>query len=104
MIRAYSDQFPSEWDAATPFLMFAVRDSVNESTGFTPFELVDGHEVRGPLRLLKERQVGGQPPEDTLEYAARFTDQFQVACKVAQQNLEVSKGYIRNNTIRGRSF
>ena len=26
-------------------------DSPNESTGFTPFELVYGHEVRGPLKL-----------------------------------------------------
>lgn len=91
MVRAYSDQFPSEWDAAMPFLMFAVRDTVNESTGFTPFELVYGHEVRGPLRLLKDRLVGGRPPEDTLEYAARFTDRLQAACEVARVNLEVSR-------------
>ena len=29
--------------------------SVNESTGFTPFELVFGQEVRGPLKLFKEQ-------------------------------------------------
>lgn len=54
MMKTYSVQFPGDWDVALPFLLFAMRDSVNESTGFTPFELVFGHEVRGPLKLLKE--------------------------------------------------
>ena len=33
-------------------LLFAVRKSVQESLGFSPFELVFGHTVRGPLKLL----------------------------------------------------
>ncbi|KAJ8353300.1 hypothetical protein SKAU_G00208670 [Synaphobranchus kaupii] len=32
------------WDTAMPFLMFAARVTVNESTGFSPFQLVFGHE------------------------------------------------------------
>ena len=36
-------------------LLFAVRESVQESLGFSPFELVFGHTVRGPLKLLKEK-------------------------------------------------
>ena len=31
------------------------RESVQESLGFSPFELVFGHTVRGPLKLLKEK-------------------------------------------------
>ena len=31
-------------------LMFAARDSVQEALGFSPFELVFAHRVRGPLR------------------------------------------------------
>ena len=91
MVRVYSNQFSSDWDVAMPFLMFAVRDTVNESTGFTPFQLVYSHEVRGPLSMMKERLVGGGDPGDTLEYAVRFTERMQVACEVAQQNLADSK-------------
>ena len=91
MVRTYCGQFPSEWDVAMPFLMFAARDSVNESTGFTPFQLVYSHEVRGPLSMMKERLVGGGDAGDPLEYAARFTDRMQVACEVAQENLAGSK-------------
>ena len=36
-------------------LLFAVRESVQESIGFSPFELVFGHTVHGPLKLLKEK-------------------------------------------------
>ena len=42
---------------AMPFLLFVIRDSVNESTGFSPFELVHGHQVRGPLKRVKEQFV-----------------------------------------------
>ena len=55
MIRACCEEYPEDWDKRIPFLVFATRDSPNESTGFSPFELVYGHEVRGPLKLIKER-------------------------------------------------
>ena len=36
--------------------LFIVRESIQESLGFSPFELVFGHTVHGPLKLLKEKQ------------------------------------------------
>ena len=45
MIRAFCDEYPEDWDKGIPFLLFATRDSPSESTGFSPFELVYGHEV-----------------------------------------------------------
>ena len=30
MIKTYSIQLPVDWDCAMPFLMFAVRESVND--------------------------------------------------------------------------
>ena len=35
-------------------MLVEVRESVQESLGFSPFELVFGHSLRGPLQLLKE--------------------------------------------------
>lgn len=42
MIKTYTVNCPGDWDVAMPFLLFAIRDSVNKSTGFSPFELVYG--------------------------------------------------------------
>ena len=41
------------WDECIQFLIFAVRDTVQETLVFTPFELVFGHEVRGQLEALE---------------------------------------------------
>lgn len=35
-------------------IFFAYRDTTQESIGFSPFELVYGHTVRGPMRILRE--------------------------------------------------
>ena len=43
-----------DWDALIPFVLFAYREVPQESTGFSPFELMYGREVRGPLDVLKE--------------------------------------------------
>ena len=36
------------------YLLFAYREVPQESTGFSPFELLYGRRVRGPLDILKE--------------------------------------------------
>ena len=42
-----------DWDDPVHMLMFAVRETFQESLGFSPFELVFGHSVCG-RSLLKE--------------------------------------------------
>ncbi|KAL2081327.1 hypothetical protein ACEWY4_023180 [Coilia grayii] len=91
MMKAYSIQHPGDWDAALPLLLFALRDSVSEATGFTPFELVFGHEVRGPLRIVKERLIRESSEGNVLQYVATFRDRLATACHVAQENLKGAK-------------
>ena len=43
-----------DWDRLIPFLLFAYREVPHELTGFSPFELLHGRDVRGPLGLLKK--------------------------------------------------
>lgn len=38
-----------DWDLYLPYTCFAFRDSVHSATGFTPFQLRFGRDVRGPL-------------------------------------------------------
>ena len=42
------------WDNMLPYVLFAYREVPQSSTGFSPFELLYGREVRGPLDILKE--------------------------------------------------
>ena len=52
MIWIYCFETEKDWDESIHVLLFAAHKSVQESQGFSPFKLVFGHTVRGPLKLL----------------------------------------------------
>ena len=55
MLRKYCFDTDENWDVGLPFVVFASREAVQESLGFSPAELTFGHTPSGPLRALKER-------------------------------------------------
>ena len=73
MIRSYCFDTEKDWDEGIHLLLFAVRESVQESLGFSPFELVFGHTVRGPLKLLKETFLSDDDSSlNLLQYVSDF--------------------------------
>ena len=48
MIRIYCLDNEKDWNEGFDLLMFAVRQSSQESLGFSSFEMFFGHTVRGP--------------------------------------------------------
>ena len=92
MMRTYSEQH-KDWSAGIPLLLFAIRETVQESLGFSPFELVFGHEVRGPLKLIKEKLLNNEEPNQlsTLDYVSKFKERLQEVRKVASENLKNSQ-------------
>ena len=54
MLGAYARSQPAKWDEYIPYILFAYREVPSESTGFSPFELLYGRHIRGPLAVLKE--------------------------------------------------
>ena len=43
-----------DWVAQVPFALFALRSAPNRETGFSPYELVFGKQVRTPLDILHQ--------------------------------------------------
>lgn len=54
MLRKFVSESGADWDQWLPYLLFACREVPQASTGFSPFELLYGREVRGPLDILRE--------------------------------------------------
>ena len=54
MLRRLSSDQPRQWHRFINPLLFAYREAPQESTGFSPFELLYGRTVRGPIQILKE--------------------------------------------------
>ena len=56
-LKTLTDRFPDSWDNALCWVLFGYREVVNETTGFSPFELLFGRSVKGPLTLIKQAML-----------------------------------------------
>ena len=75
MIRSYCFDTEKDWDEDIHLLLLTVRESVQESFGFSLFELVFGHTVRGLLKLLKEKFLSNDDCSlNLLQYVSDFKD------------------------------
>jgi len=95
MLRYMCAERPKDWDRYLPALLFAYREVPQESLGFSPFELLYGRTVRGPMRILKEMWTKeGTEPEVklTYRYVLELQDRLQETCEVAKQELSKSQG------------
>lgn len=92
MLRTYCVETNKEWVDGLPLLMFAIRSTKQESLGFSPAELVFGHTVRGPLKLLSEQFLAKDLPRvPILEYVSTFREQLHGVWEVAKQHLAESQ-------------
>ena len=84
MIGSYCFDTEKDWDEGIHLLLLAFRESVQECLGFSPFELVFGHTVRGHLKLLKEKVLSQEDtPLNLLQYVTDFRSQLLTACEAA---------------------
>ena len=56
MIRK-SERDKSDWDICLPYFLFAYREAPISATRFSPFDLLLGKHVRGPLDIVHEQWV-----------------------------------------------
>lgn len=62
-----------DWDQWLPYLCFAYRDAPHSATGFSPFELLFGRDVRGPLSLVKEQWDAKEKlPQSIVEFVTNI--------------------------------
>lgn len=95
MLKKYCFDTGNDWDEGVPFVLFGVRETVQESLRFSPAELVFGHSVRGPLKVLKEKMLGLEndesPRVNVLDYVTCFRQRVQGACSFAREFLSQSQ-------------
>ena len=95
MIRSYCFDTEKGWDEGILLHLFAVRESVQGSLGFNPFELVFGHTVRGLLKLLKEKILSDVDSSlNLLQYVSDFKIRLSKACEAARFNLKSAQSKI----------
>ena len=66
MLRRMCAERPKDCDKYLPALLFAIREVPQESLGFSPFELLYGRNVKGPMAILRELWSEEAPDEQVL--------------------------------------
>lgn len=89
MLKKYCQDTAKDWDEGVPLVLFAVRETRQESLGFSPAELVFGHQVRGPLKILKEQILEPKLSSNTnvLDFVCTFRDRLHTAWLLARESL-----------------
>jgi len=87
MLRQYVSERQNDWDVYLPYVLFAYRTSIHESTGFTPFELLYGRAPRTPLDWQVERPDYSQY-RTVEDYRAVLSKGLELAHAKARHMLE----------------
>lgn len=88
MLRYHVDRAQSGWVKALPRVRFHIMNSVNASTGYSPFQLKSGRSPR-VIPLIGERETS--PPHSELSAAHSILREIELDNLDAQDNLIIAK-------------
>ena len=91
MLRNLCEEQPKQWNRYIPALLFAYRDTIHDSTGYSPFQLLYGRQVRGPLTILKElwtKEIQDEEVKTTYQYVVDLRERLEDTCQLAQEAVQ----------------
>jgi len=110
MLKRMCSERPKDWDRYIGPILFAYREVRQESLGFSPFELLYGRDVRGPMRILRElwtREVVDPEVRSTYQYVLDLKDRLEETCQLAHEELrkaQLKQHKYFNNKAKARHF
>ncbi len=81
-------------------MLFAVHNTTQASLGFSPSELVFGHTVRGPLKILQEQILSASCTSSTtnvLDYVSAFRERLHTVWKLVKHSLSSVQSQIKSH-------
>ncbi|XP_072140178.1 uncharacterized protein [Dermacentor andersoni] len=94
MIRRMCQESPKNWDRYLAPLLFAYREVPQSSLGFSPFDLLYGRYIRGPMAILKElwtQTTLDEETKTTYGYVMELSERLQETCRIAHEELRKAK-------------
>ena len=86
----------SQWHLCVPFLVWALREVVNEVTGVSPYMCVYGFTPKGPLSILKENWAG------LVELPLNFGKSAAEYMQSLKENLEITTAYADEHAAKAQ--
>ena len=91
MLRKAVTKEGKDWDKLIPYLLFAYREVPQASTGFSPFELLYGRAVKGPLDIIRDTwsAVGTtSKDESVITHVLTIRERLEKMRNIVKENLE----------------
>ena len=101
MLRKFVGNNQKDWDSYLPYVLFAYREVPQESTGFSPFELLYGRRVRGPLDVLRECWTGEEQNRETVEQLLDVQERMREVTGLVRENLQKAQQRQKRHYDRG---
>ncbi|XP_070184061.1 uncharacterized protein [Littorina saxatilis] len=93
-LKKLCSEQPRQWHRYINALLFAYRQVPQGSTGFSPFELMYGRTVRGPMQILKElwtKDVDTPEVKNSYQYVFELREKLEETLEIARENLRKSQ-------------
>ena len=91
-LRKLVDKSTEDWDLCLPYLMWAYRGTEHASTGYSPYELVYGKEMRDGLDELAERwKEDTTDPVPVVEYLRLLRERMERVRESMRENEQKAK-------------
>ena len=108
MISKVAADHPRSWTTYLGYVLWALREVPNETTGVPPWMLVYGRLPRGPLAVLKENWCGLRDAplnlgQSTAEYLTELRNNLEVASAYATEHgKREQQRYVSRYNLRSR--
>ena len=94
MLMKVVEKDPKNWDRYISAILFAYREVPNATTGLSPYEMVYGRKVRGPMSILKNlftNEFIENETKNVYEYLIDLKNRLDITSQLAHANDEKNK-------------
>lgn len=94
MLKKVVKDQPTCWDRYIPALLFAYRELPNESTGFSPFELLFGRRPHGPIDILANSwcdKTADNEGKLLYQYIFDLKNMLADMANIAKENVQIAR-------------
>ena len=99
MIKKLSNDRTEDWDEMIPGVLFSYREIPNNTTGFSPFTLMYGRDVRGPTDILADMAAGkldiAEEYTTVHRYAQELKESITKTNAIAKKNTQIETDKVR---------
>ncbi|KAJ8346947.1 hypothetical protein SKAU_G00283480 [Synaphobranchus kaupii] len=108
MLKKTMEADGRNWDQLLPFVLFAIREVPQASTGFSPFELLYGRRPRGLLDLAKEAWEQQPSPHRTMvEHVEEVRERMATIWPMVREHMaeaQTAQARVYNRGVQPREF